>query len=265
MPGDQPSPAERRRWPRTPVHGELVGQIYTETAAPVIDLSEGGALIEVPCVLRPRSFYTLRLALGKGAVLLLKATVVRSQVHTLEKIGQAETRVRYHAALHFIELSERERDFLRLRVEGHHSVAGTLDASLKPHDAGVAAVEPDPLLSQGWPEPIQYLPERRDAPRATLEGDVRGEVGLHLESQVLMLSPGGMTVAMPFAPQAGSSVSCSLEIDGQRVRVRAVVRDSHLEPGEGEASRYIVGLEFVELHDAERSQIANFLSRRPAS
>ena len=38
-------------------------------------------------VLRPRSFYTLRLSLGSGAVMLLKASVVRSYVHHLEKLG----------------------------------------------------------------------------------------------------------------------------------------------------------------------------------
>ena len=122
--------ANRRRFPRTPVRGEIVGQIYTETAAPVLDLSEGGALLEVPCVLRPRSFYTLRLALGGGAVLLMKASVVRSYAHHLETVSEGETRVRYHAALQFIDLREPDRELLRLRITGDVSLAGAVGARL---------------------------------------------------------------------------------------------------------------------------------------
>ena len=28
---------ERRRWPRAPLRGKVVGQIYTEQAAPIVD------------------------------------------------------------------------------------------------------------------------------------------------------------------------------------------------------------------------------------
>lgn len=264
---------ERRRFPRTPVYGEIVGQIYTETAAPVLDLSEGGALLEVPCVLRPRSFYTLRLALGRGAVLLLKATVVRSYVHHLERFGQGETRVRYHAALHFIDIAERDRVILRLRIVGDESVAGALGARLRPAaDAeaeaaqkpqpGAAPREPDPLLVAAWPQGTQSDTDRRDSQRLNLDGKVEGEVGLRLESSVLMLSLGGMMVRMPFAPQIGSVVSCSLEIDGQPVRVEAIVRDANRETGAVESSRHVVGLEFLGLSGPARSRIESYIARR---
>lgn len=263
---------DRRRWPRTPVYGEIVGQIYTETAAPVIDLSEGGALLEVPCVLRPRSFYTLRLALGRGAVLLLKATVVRSYVHHLERFGQGETRVRYHAALHFVDIVERDRMMLRLRIAGDESVAGTLGARLKPAadeaeaaqkaQPGAAPPEPDPLLLAAWPQGTSTGPNRRDSERLNLDGKVEGEVGLRLESSVLMLSLGGMMVRMPFAPQIGSVVSCSLEIDGQPVRVEAIVRDANRETGEVESSRHVVGLEFLGLSVPARTRIEAYIARR---
>src|SRR5712692_7510038 len=122
---------ERRRWPRTPALGEIVGQIYTEIVAPVLALSEGGALLKVPCVLRPRSFCTLWLALGSGAVLRLDATMACSYVHHLEKVGQGESRVCYHAALHFIDISERDRALLRLRIAEDDSLTGSLGARLK--------------------------------------------------------------------------------------------------------------------------------------
>jgi hypothetical protein len=66
----------RRRWPRAPLRGKVVGQLYTEHAAPIVDLSERGSLLEVPCALRPRSVYSVRLVIGPGTVLMLKASVV---------------------------------------------------------------------------------------------------------------------------------------------------------------------------------------------
>jgi hypothetical protein len=266
---DERKDHERRRFPRTPVYGEIVGQIYTETAAPVLDLSEGGALLEVPCVLRPRSFYTLRLALGRGAVMLLKATVVRSYVHHLEKFGEGETRVRYHAALHFIDITERDRVMLRLRIAGDESLAGAIGARIKPANAPDAsrapnapAPESDPLLIAAWPQGTAPEKERRDSERLSLDGKVEGEVGLRLESTVLMLSMGGMMVRMPFAPQLGSVVSCSLEIDGRPVRVEAIVRDANRESGEIESSRHVVGLEFLGLSVPARTQIEAYIARR---
>ena len=262
----------RRRFPRTPVHGEIVGQIYTETAAPVLDLSEGGALLEVPCVLRPRSFYTLRLALGHGAVLLLKASVVRSYVHHLETVSEGETRVRYHAALQFTDMREPERVLLRLRITGDSSLAGAVGARLKPadHEAALSAPHvdpagppaPDPLLVGAWPHKEQADPERRDSERVQVEGRIEGEVGLRLDSRVLMLSEGGMTARMPFAPEVGSMVGCALEIETQPVQVRAVVRDTHKEDTGGETPVHVVGLEFLDLSEDVRSRIQAYVARR---
>ena len=109
---------ERRRWPRAPLGGDVVGQIYTEHAAPILDLSEGGALIEVPCALRPRSVYSVRLVIGPGTVLMLKASVVRSYVHHFESAGKGETRVRYQAALQFVDLRAADQELLRRRIAG---------------------------------------------------------------------------------------------------------------------------------------------------
>ncbi len=263
---------ERRRWPRTPVYGEIVGQIDTETAAPVLDLSEHGALLEVPCVLRPRSLYTLGLALGRDAVILLKATVLRSSVHHIEKFGQGESRVRYHAALRF-DISERDRVLLRLRIARDESVAWVLGALLKPasdaegEKASRAAppeappAEPDPLLVGARPHGTPPGAERRDSGRINLEGKVEGDVWLHLESSVLMLSQGGMMVRMPFAPQIGSVVSCSFEIDGQTVRLDAIVRDAHRESGEVESPRH-AGTEFLGLSGPARTHIEAYVARR---
>ena len=49
---------ERRKYPRVPLKGEVKGKIHTVSAAPVVDLSVEGALLEVPCVLEPKTLYT---------------------------------------------------------------------------------------------------------------------------------------------------------------------------------------------------------------
>ena len=235
---------ERRRWPRAPLGGDVVGQIYTEHAAPILDLSEGGALIEVPCALRPRSVYSVRLVIGPGIVLMLKANVVRCYVHHFENAGKGETRVRYQAALQFVDLWAPEQELLRRRI------------------AGEAPLFAAGLLDTGQTTDGEAPVERRDFMRFDLEGAVAGEVGLHLESRVLMLSPGGMTMRMPFSPDLGSIVTCTLDVDGIPTQVRGIVRDARPETPESERLDFIVGLEFVDVPDETRGLIAAYLDRK---
>ena len=74
--------AERRKYPRVPLKGEVKGKIHTVSAAPVIDLSVEGASLEVPCALEPKTTYTLRLAVGPTEQLEVKGKVIRSWVHS---------------------------------------------------------------------------------------------------------------------------------------------------------------------------------------
>ena len=64
-----------------------------------------------------------------------------------------------------------------------------------------------------------------------------------------------MTVRMPFSPQLGSIVTCSLDVDGVLVRVRGIVRDTHPEAPESEGLDSIVGLEFIGVQDEARMRI----------
>src|SRR5258706_2003331 len=234
---------DRRRWPRAPLRGQVVGQIYTEHAAPIVDLSEGGALLEVPCALRPRSVYSVRLALGPGTVLMLKASVVRSYVHRVESAGEGETQIRYQVALQWVDLRASDQALLRQRLasEATPEVAGLTETPLATSD----------------PASI----ERRDSLRVDLARPVASEVGLHLESRVLMLSPGGMTVRMPFRPEIGSTVTCTLAIAGVPSLLRGVVRDTHQDVTENDQSDFVVGVEFLDLSDEARASIEAYVAR----
>jgi hypothetical protein len=225
------------------LRGKVVGQIYTEHAAPIVDLSEGGALLEVPCALRPRSVYSVRLTLGAHTVLMLKASVVRSYVHRVESAGEGETQIRYQVALQFVDLKPSDQELLRQR----------LASEATPEIAGITET---PSAATDQP-PI----ERRDSLRVDLARAVAGEVGLHLESRVLMLSAGGMTVRMPFRPEIGSTVACTLDIDGVPSQLRGVVRDTHQDGTEIDHSDFVVGVEFIDLSDKARASIEAYVAR----
>lgn len=98
------------------LRGEVLGRVHTLAAAPIVDLSEHGALLEVSCVLRPGSLYTLQVPFGPAETVALKGRVVRSFVHGFDRKGE-ETVVRYRAALEFVSLPDRERAALVRHIE----------------------------------------------------------------------------------------------------------------------------------------------------
>src|SRR5262245_38190704 len=107
---------DRRNRVRVSLNGEVLGKINTSTAAPIIDLSENGALIEVQTVLRPGAIHTLRLPLVEDRDLVLRCRVVRSFIHGFDRQSGEEAAVRYRAAVEFVGLADEERDFLREHI-----------------------------------------------------------------------------------------------------------------------------------------------------
>jgi hypothetical protein len=119
---------ERRRRPRVPVGHDVVVRIHTANAAPVIDLSENGALVEVASVLRPGTSYALRLTLSQGLHLNITTRVVRTFVHSFTPQAGSETTVTYHAAVEFVGISEQDRELLRAHLE---SLSGNMDVEFE--------------------------------------------------------------------------------------------------------------------------------------
>jgi c-di-GMP-binding flagellar brake protein YcgR len=103
---------ERRKHPRVPLKGEVRGKIHTVSSAPVIDLSVEGALLEVPCALTPKSFYTMRLALSPTEHLEIKSKVIRSYVHGFERNAKGETVIKYRAAVQFQAVPDAHKEAL---------------------------------------------------------------------------------------------------------------------------------------------------------
>ena len=112
-----PPRKDRRLRTRVAVHGDVLGKIHATSAAPVVNLSETGALVEVECVLRPGTVQMLRLPLPGSGELTLRCRVVRSFIHGFDRAGE-ESVVRYRAALEFVGLSDEERAAVRAQIEG---------------------------------------------------------------------------------------------------------------------------------------------------
>lgn len=101
--------ADRRRHPRVPVHGEVMGSIHTIASAPFVDLSETGALLEASCALKPGSFYRLRFSIPGTGEMVLKTRVVRSFVHGFKPGPKGENALVYRTAVEFVEISPNDR------------------------------------------------------------------------------------------------------------------------------------------------------------
>lgn len=108
---------ERRKHPRVPLKGEVKGKIHTVSAALVIDLSVEGALLEVPCVLQPKTVYNLRLAVGPTEQLEVKGKVIRSYVHGFERNERGETVIKYRAAVQFQAVGDAQKETLQKTIE----------------------------------------------------------------------------------------------------------------------------------------------------
>ena len=127
--------AERRKHPRVPVHGEVMGSIHTVASAPFVDLSETGALLEVTCALKPGAFYRLKFNIPGTGELMLKTRVVRSSVQGFRSGPKGETVLLYRTALEFVELLEGELTALRRHLgSGKRTSPGALDGFAEDKD-----------------------------------------------------------------------------------------------------------------------------------
>ena len=99
---------ERRGQPRVAIDGGLQGEIEAAVAAPLMDLSLSGALVEVPSALPANARYSLKLPMSETESLEIQAEVVRSYVHGFDTVSAGKPAVKYRAALKFVDLTEEQ-------------------------------------------------------------------------------------------------------------------------------------------------------------
>jgi hypothetical protein len=118
-----PGAKERRGRGRVALDGDVLGRIQETGPAPLVNLSETGALVEVGGVLRPGTVQMLHLPLEGTGELTLRCRVVRSFVHGVDPAPGEEKAVRYRAALEFMDLTDDERAALRTHLQPRRPVS----------------------------------------------------------------------------------------------------------------------------------------------
>jgi hypothetical protein len=114
---------ERRKRPRVPLQkGDISGRIHTITAAPIVDISETGALLDVGASLRPGTVYVMRLSFGADLHLSLRTRVVRTYVHTFQSNEKGESVVAYRCAVEFVDVSDTDREMLRAHIDSIQNI-----------------------------------------------------------------------------------------------------------------------------------------------
>ncbi|HEY3355128.1 MAG TPA: PilZ domain-containing protein [Polyangia bacterium] len=169
-----PSPdTNRRREPRLRLSGEVLATVQSAFTASVIDLSTGGAQIDVGYTLKPGGPCVLGLPLGGDRVLKVYGRVLRSTLHALRPAEGGEAVAHYRAAISFDQLTDEQRtgiEELLLDFEGHldGQVAAEVDRAAMSADAPVLELDADlPPL----PEPAPAGDADADAAAAAAEPD----------------------------------------------------------------------------------------------
>jgi hypothetical protein len=107
---------ERRRQPRVRLSKKMVGTVQTTLGASIIDLSVGGALLELSYALKPGGWCVFRLPLEGEETLKLNGRVVRSTLHALLPKAAGEGLASYRVAIEFVDLTPDERNVLEQRL-----------------------------------------------------------------------------------------------------------------------------------------------------
>jgi len=102
-------------------------------------------------------------------------------------------------------------------------------------------------------------PERRAALRVPA-GQLQAQLEVPRSSDVLYLSTSGMMVRLEFLPSIGSEHKFTLRFPDRNMEVHAVIRNGeHLE---GSAGEFRVGVEFLDVSEADLAFLQAFVAER---
>jgi len=113
--------SERRREPRLRLSGEVLATVQTAFTASVLDLSIGGAQIDVAYSLKPGGPCVLGLTLPGDRLLKIYGRVLRSNLRALKAARGGEAVAHYRVAVIFDQLTDEQRagiETLLLDFEG---------------------------------------------------------------------------------------------------------------------------------------------------
>ena len=103
-----PKDVERRQAPRVAIEGRVASRVQSLVEATLVNLSQTGALVTLPMLLRPESRCDLLVWVGKRD-LRLNARVVRSIVGRATKPAEGLGDLVYHTGLEFLDLTREQQ------------------------------------------------------------------------------------------------------------------------------------------------------------
>jgi hypothetical protein len=115
-PSDVRPGSERRRAIRVRP-GPLRVRLHRTCEGILVDISETGALVQVPASQAPQKSVTLQVE-WRESVLPLRARVIRSSPHRLQLATATLARPEYHVAVEFSDISPDEAVILKTIVRG---------------------------------------------------------------------------------------------------------------------------------------------------
>lgn len=116
-------------------------------------------------------------------------------------------------------------------------------------------------MSENKAGPPTGLPERRASTRVRLPEPLSSQLSLDLDSDVLLLSSGGMMIRLPFPLDAGSGHGFTLGVEQELIDVGGVVRNCE-RVDDGPVPFYRIGIEFQGLDDRQRAFLERFVERK---
>jgi hypothetical protein len=107
----------KREAERILVPGPITGEVTVYEPMTILDLSEGGALVETTFALHVDSLHEFRLSLGTRTV-IVKGRIVHCQIGELQ-----EGSVFYRSGIEFVELAEHTNSAIHAFVEAQKVAA----------------------------------------------------------------------------------------------------------------------------------------------
>lgn len=129
---------ERRRNPRYRLTSEVTGKVKSTMDVRLIDISEGGLLVETKLGLPPASVCEIKIAM-QGAEVTLRAEVRRCRAQLTKT--DAGCKVAYRSGLEFVDLDEKSTKIVRHLIASC-SAAGEL--------GGAPAVKQGAVVGQSF-------------------------------------------------------------------------------------------------------------------
>lgn len=101
--------------------------------------------------------------------------------------------------------------------------------------------------------------EKRDRERVPLEGELKGEVMVFQPMTILDISVAGTQIETTFALQIDSVHDFRLSLGGRSIVVKGRIAHCHIGELTDISALYRTGVEFVDLSDAARGAIGDFV------